>query len=106
MTTPTQRSLKMLRDAGYTVAVVERWNPHAKIRQDLFGFADLLAISTDEILLVQTTTAANMAARRAKILAAPCFILWIEAGGEVVLHGWRKNKNRWECLEETLDADS
>ena len=53
--TPTQRSLKYLREQGYTVAIVERWNAFAKIRQDLFGFIDLLAIKPGETLAVQTT---------------------------------------------------
>ena len=32
--TPTQRSLKYLREQGYTVAITERWNPFARIRQE------------------------------------------------------------------------
>ena len=43
-TSPTQLSLKKLREEGYTVAVVEHWNSFARIRQDLFGFIDLLAL--------------------------------------------------------------
>jgi hypothetical protein len=39
-TSPTQLSLKKLREEGYTVAVVEHWNSFARIRQDLFGFID------------------------------------------------------------------
>lgn len=57
MTSPTQRSLAHLRSLGYRVAVVERWNPHARIRQDLFGVLDLLAVRDGEILGVQTTNA-------------------------------------------------
>ena len=41
---PTQRSLKLLRDEGYTAQVVERWNPHARVRQDLFGVIDTAAM--------------------------------------------------------------
>ena len=41
-TSPMQRSLKHLRDAGWTCAIVEHWNLHAKIRQDLFGFGELV----------------------------------------------------------------
>jgi hypothetical protein len=46
--TPTQRSMAYLKKEGYRVAVVERWNPHARIRQDLFGVIDLLAIRLAE----------------------------------------------------------
>jgi len=34
------RSMAILRREGYVVAVVERWNPHVRIRQDLYGFLD------------------------------------------------------------------
>jgi hypothetical protein len=52
MSSPTQRSLRHMRDLGYLVAVVEHWNPHARIRQDLFGWIDLLAIRDGETLAV------------------------------------------------------
>jgi hypothetical protein len=35
--TPTARSLAHLKALGYEERVVEKWNPFAKIRQDLFG---------------------------------------------------------------------
>ena len=38
---PTARSLAHLRSLGYTARVVERWNPFAKIRQDLLGAAEI-----------------------------------------------------------------
>lgn len=89
--TPTQRSLTYLRDLGFTCAVVERWNPHMRVRQDLFGFADLLAIKPGVILLVQVTSGSNTAARRTKILTE-CrenAAKWLDAGGEIEIHGWR-----------------
>ncbi|HQV57391.1 MAG TPA: hypothetical protein PKV27_05220, partial [Ilumatobacteraceae bacterium] len=60
-TSPTTLSLKALRDAGYTVAIVEHFNPHMRIRQDLFGFIDIIAIRPGETLAVQTTSRSNMA---------------------------------------------
>ena len=63
---PTQLSLKKLRQEGYTVAIVEHWNAFARIRQDLFGFIDLLALKDKEVLAVQTTSASNMSARAKK----------------------------------------
>ena len=39
-TSPTTLTLKHLREQGYTAEVVERWNPHARIRQDLFGIVE------------------------------------------------------------------
>jgi hypothetical protein len=41
---PTARTLPRLRREGRTACVVERFNPHAKIRQDLFGFIGVRAI--------------------------------------------------------------
>lgn len=92
--TPTRRSLEHLRKAGWLVAVVERWNPHAKIRQDLFGFADLLAVKDNTVMLVQTTTAPNVAARVAKILAEPRARLWFAPTRTIMVHGWAKRGPR------------
>ena len=53
---PTQRTLKALRDKGYKAGVVERWLRYAGKfgkRQDLFGIIDIIAISPIEVLGVQ-----------------------------------------------------
>lgn len=103
--TPTQRSLKELRKAGWLVAVVEKWNPHVRIRQDLFGFADLLAVKGDQVLLVQTTSTSNVAARLGKIRAEAKSHVWLAGQNRrIVVHGWAKRGPRgkrklWECRE-------
>ncbi|CAN0586163.1 unnamed protein product, partial [Ectocarpus sp. 12 AP-2014] len=57
---PTQRSKAALQKEGWTVEVVEKWNPHVRQRKDLFGFADLLAIKPGEQpLLIQVTSGSN-----------------------------------------------
>jgi hypothetical protein len=106
MKTPTQRSLKLLRDEGCTVALVERWNAFARKRQDLFGFIDLVALNGDGITGVQTTTAQNLAARVSKILAEPQAKEWLLAGGLIEVHGWRKGgprgkRKRWVVVRQT-----
>jgi hypothetical protein len=88
--TPTQRSLAYLRDEGYLVAIVEHWNPFARIRQDLFGFIDLLAIRRDETLAVQVT-ASGVSSRVKKIEASSHLGRVREAGWRLHVHGWRKN---------------
>ena len=88
--TPTQRSLAYLRDEGYLVAIVEHWNPFARIRQDLFGFIDLLAIRRNETLAVQVT-ASGVSSRVKKIEASPHLGRVREAGWRLHVHGWRKN---------------
>lgn len=96
---PTQRSLRLLRKAYRHVAIVEKWNPHAKIRQDLFGFADLIAFGDESVALIQTTSYSNMSARKKKILENEAAKEWMEGAmfRDITLHGWKKNKsNRWE----------
>jgi hypothetical protein len=87
---PTQRSLKYLRDEGYLVAIVEHWQPFARIRKDLWGWADLLAIKRGEVLAVQVTSE-GVASRVAKIIASETLGRVREAGIRVEVHGWRKN---------------
>ena len=92
---PTQRSLKYLRDQGYTVEVVEHWNHFARKRQDLFGFADLLAIRENEVMLVQVTSGTNVSARVKKIAESEHIDMVRKSGMSVFVHGWRKLKSGW-----------
>ena len=98
-TSPTQRTLARLRRDGYFAQVVERWNTHAGVRQDLFGFVDVVAIhpSAGRALLVQATTHPNVSARVRKIVgeraaeARAC----LDCGLVVEVWGWRKVGRRW-----------
>ena len=45
---PTQLTIRHLKQHGHFVQVVERWNQYAKIRQDLFGGIDVVSISPSE----------------------------------------------------------
>jgi hypothetical protein len=99
---PTQRSLAYLRDQGYRVAIVEHWNPHARIRQDLWGWCDLLAIRKNEVLAVQVT-ASGVAARIKKIQESDTIGMVRDAGIRVEVHGWRKNsKGRYVLRIEDI----
>lgn len=97
-----QRSLALLRGEGWRVAVVERWNPHARIRQDLFGVLDLVALRGGETLGVQTTSASNVAARMRKIAEADAVPDLRDAGWRLEVHGWRKSGRRWVCRREDV----
>ena len=108
--TPTTRSIEWLEAYGWTVDVVERRITHFLTR-DAMGFGDLLICRSDTyrgipptIALVQVTTGSNMAARRTKILAEPRARKWYQAGGRILLHGWRKMGKgllkAWEVREE------
>lgn len=96
MSTPTQMSKKALEDEGYLVATVERWNAFARVRQDLFGFVDLLAIKDGETLAVQTTSRVNISARAKKIADHENTPMVRRAGWKIHIHGWDKGANgRW-----------
>ena len=97
-TSPTQLSLRELRKTCQSVQVVEHWNPHARIRQDLFGFIDILALHGSETIAVQSTSWANVPARVRKIAESEHLSAVREAGWKILVHGWRKNTktNRYE----------
>lgn len=97
---PTQRTLAELRKRGYRAAVVERWNPHAKIRHDLFGIVDVLGVGNGETVAVQATSGSNVASRLKKIAESEALPDIREAGWKLLVHGWRKAANgRWTLRE-------
>ena len=99
-TSPTQRSLAELRKRGYLTAVVERWNPHAMIRQDLFGLIDVIGLGEGETLAVQCTTGDHVAERVQKIADSDKIAQIRKAGWRIVVHGWRKNSwGKWTLRE-------
>lgn len=99
-TSPTQLTLKKWKKAGYICAVVEKWNPHAKIRQDLFGCIDVLAVGADGTIGIQSTSYSNISARVRKIEDMPEIVAALRAAGwTIIVEGWRKPKNRWECRQ-------
>jgi hypothetical protein len=106
---PTARSLDLLRKSHYLAAVVERWNPHVGpgIRQDLFGFADILAVHPRrrEFLLVQTTSLDHVAHRLAKSKGRPELAAWLRAGGLFQVHGWKRRGVKWEVKIVAVAAD-
>lgn len=95
--TPMQRSLAYLRGRGYHCEITEHWNPYAKIRNDLWGWCDILAVAPGGCLLaVQTTTMSNKTARVAKIRASKTYDL-VRHLVVIEVHAWRKLKTGWEC---------
>lgn len=89
MSSPTQRSLAHLKARGLAVQVVEHWVPQARKRRDLFGVIDVVAMDDQTLLGVQTTSASNLSARRAKCEESALLRLWLAAPGRTFeLHGW------------------
>jgi hypothetical protein len=122
-TSPTQRSLKLLRDRGWIAEKVEQRIPTLNVTRDFAGGVDIIAFRGElaeegvlsirmlpgAIVGVQTTTQANVGARRTKMLAEPRLRTWLEAGGQLWIHGWAKRNDRkpgsrklWSCVEEEL----
>lgn len=128
-TSATQRSLKYLRDNGWSCHIVEKYikfpnMPFGK-RIDAFGIGDILAcrppqwklvdykpmvVRPGEIALVQCfpdTGGTGFADHRAKILAIPEAEIWIRAGGKIFLQGWRRGGprgavKRWQMKQEEV----
>lgn len=89
LVTPTQRSLAYLRKRGWRVAITEHWNPFARVRQDLFGFIDLMAVHPERKAMgIQTTTTNNLQARINKALALPSCRDCLRGGLRLEFHGW------------------
>ena len=108
-TSPTQRSLALLRKQGYRVAITEHWNAFVRRRNDLFGFADLVAIAP-AMIAIQTTSGTNVAARLVKILESDAAREWVEAGHRIIVHGWAKRGGRgevkrWDCREVEITKE-
>lgn len=93
---PAQRSLKHARATGHTAAVVEKWNSFVKIRQDLFGWVDILAVRADRpgVLGIQTTTGTHAAERVTKAIGNKALQVWLEAGNRLEVWSWTKHKRK------------
>jgi|TARA_R110000765_G_scaffold45820_1_gene94670 hypothetical protein len=97
---PTQRTLKRLRESGEypLVQVVEKWNAFAKIRQDLWCF-DILAIKNNgDTIALQVTTKGNMNARIKKITNAESTPHLRTANWVLLVEGWAKVNNKWKSF--------
>ena len=109
---PTQLTLRKLRADGCMAAVVEKWNPHAKIRQDLFGFLDIVAIvpGGSGVLGIQACTTGKMIKRIGKCDAKPLADnvgRWLASGNAASVWGWAKRGPRgkrktWTLKEHAL----
>ena len=125
-TSPTQRTLRALRHEGATCAVVEKWNPYAGprkpdgsavgIRQDLFGFIDILVLDPERGFVgVQCCARSGHAAHRHKILedCTELAMEWLKCGGKIEIWSWAKQKlkrggkaMRWVPKVEAITLES
>lgn len=117
-TSPTQRTLKRLRDDGaFMVQVVEKWNPfggplgkngeRVGNRVDLFNFIDVLAVMPGQVgtLGIQACSASSLSTRVNKVMEDPELLrrarCYVKAGNRLLFWGWKQNKKtkRWEVVE-------
>jgi len=101
---PTQRTLAELRSRGWEADICEKWLPHVHrggggfgIRQDLFGWIDIIAIDPDRGVggIQSTGTAFAEHLRKLTNERAAQVRSWLEAGAWGELWGWRKLGKVW-----------
>jgi hypothetical protein len=102
--TPSQRTKARLAEQGYHPFKTEHWNAFSRQREDLFGFADFLALRRGEVVAVQTTTADNLASRMRKIAEHDNVGIVREAGIGIIGHGWYYSRRQgvWVCNVEDV----
>lgn len=111
---PTQRTLRELRNQGCVCDIVERFNPYAGEfgkRMDFLGFADLIACYPRSICAIQCC-GQSFAEHKTKILENENAPEWLKSGGRIEIWGWRKLKlkrggkaERWMPRVEEITAD-
>jgi hypothetical protein len=94
-TSPTQLTLKWLRDEGYLAEVVEKWLPGINVRKDLWGWCDIVALKDEETVAVQCTSWDNISSRCKKIAESDTVGPVRKAGWNIWVIGWKKKDNRW-----------
>lgn len=125
---PTARTLKVLKDRGIPACVVEKWVPMARgggpdamfpdaqaskmggFRKDAFGFIDIIALDgLPGVLAVQCCGATGFADHLRKINAIDEARLWLAAGNRLELWSWRPRvfdprggKPKWAARIEPL----
>lgn len=98
MSSYLEKTNDVLKAANFTTQKVETFNMHAGVRQDLYGFIDLLAMHPSHgIVGVQVCGPSDYAEHVKKMLGPrrEALILWLASGGRAILVGWRKLKGRW-----------
>ena len=87
--TPTQRTIRELRNQGRVCGIVERWNQHVGphgIRQDLFGIIDVIALDPQRGVVGVQSCGSSFAAHARKLLderTQEC-IDWLSTPGTVL----------------------
>lgn len=83
--------MDILRECGYSVAVVEKWNRFGRggrgVRQDLFGVIDVIGVGVDGTVAVQCC-GADVAAHVRKVRECDYLPAMLAAGWNVAVYSW------------------
>ena len=99
MSKHTERTLKLLRDQGYTAEVVERWLPIPKHpgggkRKDFLGIIDIIAFN-DYLTIGVQSCGADFRPHVKTIMDSKNTIKWLGCyGRQLELYAWRKLKRK------------
>jgi hypothetical protein len=111
------RSKQLLESDGWKVAIVEKWNQWAHIRQDLFGMCDLIAIRPDRSGVTGIQACGeDVSIHVHKLLEGywnikgkfvgpnDCLPIWLKAGNPFFIWAWRKRgaegkRKTWELRQ-------
>ena len=108
---PTQRALAHCKKQGWTAQVVEKWNPFARKKLDLFGCIDMVVLDgLPGPLGVQVTSGSNHAARVTKALDEPRLAAWLASGARFQVWSYSKRgkagcRKLWELRVEEIHDD-
>jgi hypothetical protein len=97
---PIARTLKRLRQLGFTADGCERFIAAVQRKRDLLGVGDVIACKAGEPpLLVQATSLPHVGDRLKRCTARPELRAWLAAGGRFAVWGWYLRGGRWEVKE-------
>lgn len=88
---PTQKTLNLLRDEGWTADIVER-RIRPRVTKDFLGIADIIAVKGNKTLAVQATNQGNHANHRRKLLASENLQKWCSRDRAIEIWSWHPKK--------------
>lgn len=96
-TSATQRTIRALKQQGRVCAIVEKFNPHHGMRQDLFGIIDIIALDPQRgVVGVQscTDTAGTHIKKLHEERRQQC-VDWLSTPGTLLeIWAWGKRKRK------------
>lgn len=91
----TQKTLKRLKEQGLKAGVVERWLPKARRRKDLFGIIDIVVLTPEGFLGIQSTGPTGFSSHYKEMVenrSTECLNWMLTPNGILELWAWRKVK--------------